>query len=55
MPSERTYPLAELSKLLQRPSGDNIPALLVAIVNSGLRHAFAPPTTAISISPLRMA
>ena len=50
-PSDRTYPFAEASNALQRPSGESMDALLNPIVASGVKSELAPPTTAIDTSP----
>ncbi len=54
-PSPGTNPSALLSKLRQRPCGDNIPAAHIPMYASGVRYSVTPPTTATSISPLRSA
>src|SRR3712207_9561158 len=53
-PSERTYPLALASKLLQRPSGASMDALLNPMVPSGRRIRLTPPVSATSHSPFQM-
>ena len=50
-PSPRTKPLAEASKALHRPSGDNIRALARSSVSRPERIACTPPVKIISASP----
>src|SRR5438874_11474914 len=52
-PSPLTYPLAEASKVLQRPSLLNIFDCETAMVLSGNNWRFTPPTTACRHSPFR--
>ncbi|COW45036.1 Uncharacterised protein [Mycobacterium tuberculosis] len=49
-PSPRTYPSADASKVLHRPSGDSIPHREQAMLGPGLSKRLVPPTNAISLS-----
>ena len=52
-PSERTYPSAEPSRVLHRPSGLSIPALEHASDQCKAIVAFAPDTIAPSVAVFR--
>ena len=50
-PSPRTYPFAEASNVLHRPSGDNIPAFPRSSSSRPDRIVCTPPASARSASP----
>jgi hypothetical protein len=52
-PSPRAKPSAAASKVLQRPSGASMWALVSATVVSGEHIRFTPPASAVRDSPLR--
>ena len=52
-PSLLTYPSADASKALHRPSRASIRALARTTFSSGKRRTFTPPTMATRLSPIR--
>src|ERR1700743_1212432 len=50
-PSPRTYPSADVSKVLHCPSGDSIPQREHAMLGPGLSSRLVPPTSAMYLSP----